>query len=77
MFRLRIALRRYTHRPLEYPAHGVPLSTGQLAFIILLGSSVVIGVFTFGFITFGRFLRSEKEKGEKFRELHGKKKDTL
>jgi hypothetical protein len=50
------------------------LSTGQLAFIILLGSSLVIGVFTFGFITFGRFLRSEKEKGEKFRELHGKGK---
>lgn len=50
------------------------LSTGQLAFIIILGSSIIIGVFTTGLIVFGRFLRAEKEKAERFREMHGKKK---
>lgn len=50
------------------------MSTGQLLFVIGLGSFLVIGVFTIGFITFGRFLKSEKEKGERFREIHGKKK---
>ena len=40
------------------------MSTGQLLFVIGLGSFLVVGVFTVGFITFGRFLRSEKEKAE-------------
>jgi hypothetical protein len=51
------------------------MTDSELLTVIAIGSVAVIGVFIAGFIFFGRFLKSEKARGERFREIHGKGND--
>lgn len=47
------------------------MSTFQLTAVILTGTAIIVSVATYGFVRFSRFMASEKEKTERFREMHG------
>ena len=44
----------------------------DVTFLIVLISAAFIGICIAGFITFSKFLKIEKERGRRFRDVHGK-----
>lgn len=50
--------------------------TGANIFVFLvIAAAVTIGVTVWAFVVFNRFLGKEKERGERFREIHLKPPD--